>query len=300
MEAHKQWPSLPYQTWLETYETLHLYTQVAGKIKLALAPFLNEWWHVALSVWARGITTGPIPYQSRVFEIRFDFVSHNVEIIDSLGNFSSIELTPRPVAEFYRMLMSNLNAMGIEVTIAPEAQEMEAAISIETDMVHHSYDAESVGRFWTVLASVSGVFDTFRSGFSGKSSPVQFWWGSFDLSISRYSGRACTPPAHTNRMSRIGCDEEHFAAGFWPGNSKFQEPAFYAYGYPAVPGTEHAEILPIAAYWNAGLGEFILPYEAVRTSSTPEKTILEFMKSTYELSANALHWDRTFMERTVK
>ncbi len=295
----KEWPLLPYEDWFDTYETLHLYTQVAGKIKLALAPFLNEWWHVALGIWARGITTGPIPYRSRIFEIRFDFVSHKVEIFDSVGNFHTIELTPCPVAEFYRLVLSTLREMSIEVTIAPVPQEMESAIPLETDMTHGSYDPESVQRFWTILASISGVFEKFRSGFSGKNSPVQLWWGSFDLSVSRYCGRPCSPPPKANRMSRVGCDEEHFAAGFWPGNAKLQKPAFYAYGYPAYPGMERATIAPKASYWNADLGEFILHYDDVRNAPEPEAMISEFLTSTYELVANAGHWDREFLERRV-
>jgi Family of unknown function (DUF5996) len=300
MEKTKEWPSLPYEAWLETYETLHLYTQVVGKIKLALSPFLNEWWHVALAIWARGITTGPIPFGTRLFEIRFDFISHRVEIFDSIGNFHTIELAPRPVAEFYKLVLSSLNEMGIEVTIAPEPQEMENTIPLETDLVHCSYDKESIQKFWTILASISGVFESFRSGFAGKSSPVQFWWGSFDLSISRYCGQPCTAPPKANRMSRIGCDEEHFAAGFWPGNGKLQKPAFYAYGYPAAQGTERASITPKEAYWNADLGEFILHYDDVCASPSADKMILDFLTSTYELVANSGHWDREFLERKVE
>ena len=299
-EANTQWPSLPYDEWLDTYETLHLYTQVAGKIKLALSPFLNEWWHTALAIWARGITTGPIPYGARIFEIRFDFVSHTAELLDSIGNFHAIELTARPVAEFYRLVMSHLHDMGIEVTVAPAPQEMDGSIPLGTDMTHRSYNAESVQSFWTLLAAISGVFETFRSGFSGKSSPVQFWWGSFDLSVSRYCGRPCAPPPKANRMSRIGCDEEHFAAGFWPGNSKLQKPAFYAYGYPAVPGLERSALSPKEAYWNADLGEFILHYDEVLASASPDKMILDFLTSTYELVANSGKWDRKFLERKVE
>ncbi len=299
MEEKLLWPQLPYKDWLATYDTLHLYTQVAGKIKLALSPFLNEWWHVALALWARGITTGPIPYRTRIFEIRFDFVLHKVEIFDSFGNFHTIELTPCSVAEFYQRVLSTLHEMSIEVTIAPEPQEMENTIPLETDHVHCTYDKESVKRFWTILSAISGVFENFRSGFSGKASPVQFWWGSFDLSVSRYSGNPCTAPPHANRMSRIGCDEEHFAAGFWPGSGKLLQPAFYAYGYPVVPGTEQSVIAPNEAYWNSDLGEFLLHYDDVRASSSPEKMILEFLQSTYELVANSGNWNREFLERKI-
>ena len=300
MADTNHWPALPYDEWQDTYATLHLYTQVVGKIKLALSPFLNEWWHVALAIWARGITTGPIPYRSRIFEIRFDFISHNLEIFDSVGNFHSIELTPRSVAEFYRIVLSTLQEMGIEVTIAPEPQEMENTIPLESDSVHCSYDRESVRKFWTILASISSVFETYRSGFAGKASPVQFWWGSFDLSVSRYSGRKCSPPPYANRMSRVGCDEEHFAAGFWPGSGKLLQPAFYAYGYPAAKGIERASIPPDEAYWNSDLGEFILQYDDVQASSAPEKMILEFLTSSYAIVANSGNWDREFLERKVE
>jgi hypothetical protein len=300
MADTNNWPSLPYEAWVETYETLHLYTQVVGKIKLALAPPLNEWWHVALDLWARGITTGPIPYRSRIFEIRFDLVSHRVEIFDSIGNFQVVELTPRPVAELYRLVLSSLREIGIEISINPDSQEMDAVISLENDMDHRSYDQESVRRFWIILVSIAGVFENFRSGFLGKSSPMQFWWGSFDFGLSRYSGRPCAPPPKANRMTRVGCDEEHFAAGFWPGSGKLLKPAFYAYGYPAIPSVERAVISPKEAYWNSDLGEFILHYEHVLDSATPEKMITEFLTSTYELIANSGNWDRAFLERKVR
>ena len=294
------WPSLPYEDWRDTYETLHLYTQVAGKIKLALSPFLNEWWHTALAVWARGLTTGPIPYRNQIFEIRFDFISHKVEIFDSAGSVKTIDLVPRTVAEFYKLVLSSLREIGIEVFIAPAPQEMENTIPLETDTVHCSYDPESVNRFFTIIASLEGVFEKFRTGFSGKSSPVQFWWGSFDIAISRYCGRPCSAPPKANRMSRIGCDEEHYAVGFWPGSGKLLKPAFYAYGYPAAPGIEKSPLMPKKAYWNADLGEFILHYDDVLASPSPEKTITDFLTSTYEAVANSGHWDREFLERKIE
>jgi len=294
------WPPLPFEDWSDTYETLHLYTQVAGKIKLALSPFLNEWWHVALAIWSRGITTGPIPFENRIFEIRFDLVSHKVEILDSAGSIKTIELVPRPVAEFYKLILSNLREIGIEVVIAPAPQEMESTIPLESDIVHCSYERDSVSRFWAIIASLEGVFQRFRSGFSGKSSPAQFWWGSFDFGISRYCGRQCSQPLKANRMARIGGDEEHYAAGFWPGSGKLLKPAFYAYGYPAIPGIDSAKIMPKEAYWNKDIGEFILHYDDVRSSPSPEKMINDFLTSTYEAVANLGKWDRKFLERKVE
>ncbi len=294
------WPPLPYNDWLNTCETLHLYTQVVGKIKLALAPWLNEWWHVALTPWARGLSTGMIPYGHRLFEIRFDFISHSLEIQDSLGHSHTIELTPRPVAEFYTLVIGGLQEMGIEAAIAPAPQEMpEDIIPLDRDFEHHTYDRGAVGRFWQVLSQVSGVFEQFRSGFSGKASPVQFWWGSFDLAIARFCGRPCSAPPHAGRLARIGGDEEQFAAGFWPGDGRLRQPAFYAYSYPAFPQLSTTRISPNAAYWNAELGEFILHYENVRASADPERAILDFLTSTYEAVANLGKWDRAFLERKI-
>ncbi len=294
------WPALPYEEWLDTFETLHLYTQIPGKIKLALSPFLNEWWHAAYGIWSRGITTGPIPFEHRLFEIRFDFVSHVVEILDSVGNRKPIELLPRPVAEFHRHLMSALREMGIEASITSTPQEMESKIPIVSDTTHRSYNREAVQRFWTILSQVAGVFEQFRPGFSGKSSPVQFWWGSFDLAVSRYCGRPSSAPAHSNRMARVGGDEEHFAAGFWPGDGRLTQPAFYAYHYPAVPELQNAPIQPKEAYWNTDLGEYILHYDDVRKSPSPEQAILEFLTSTYGAVADISHWDRAFLERRIR
>ncbi|HEX5315920.1 MAG TPA: DUF5996 family protein [Candidatus Kapabacteria bacterium] len=295
----ERWPALPYEEWIDTYETLHLYTQISGKIKLALAPALNEWWQVAYGVWARGITTETIPIHDRLFEIRFDFISHAVEILDSIGNKNVIELSPRPVAEFYRLLMSALREMGIEVAIASAPQEMENKIPLDQDTSHRSYDREAVSRFWTILSHIAGVFEQFRSGFSGKSSPVQFWWGSFDLALSRYCGRPCSAGPNAHRMERIGGDEEHYAAGFWPGDGRLKEPAFYAYPYPNLPAFQNASVAPREAYWNTELGEMILHYEDVRTSSNPERAIIEFLTSTYEAVANLSNWDRAFLERKI-
>ncbi|MFI5201999.1 MAG: DUF5996 family protein [Candidatus Kapaibacterium sp.] len=293
------WPALPYDEWLDTYETLHLYTQIPGKIKLAFSPFLNEWWHVAYGIWARGITTGPIPFEHRIFEIRFDFISHAVEILDSLGEKKAIELQPRPVAEFYKLLMSALREMSIEAAITSAPQEMEDAIPLDQDRAHRSYNRDAVQRFWTILSQVAGVFEQFRSGFAGKNSPVQFWWGSFDLAVARFCGRPASAPPHSNRMARIGGDEEHFAAGFWPGDGRLTQPAFYAYRYPALPELRDASIRPMKAYWNTDLGECILHYDDVRKSPSPEQAILEFLTSTYEAVANLSHWDRAFLERKI-
>ena len=295
------WPELPYADWKATYETLHLYTQVVGKVKLALAPRLNEWWHAAYHLWARGITTGPIPYHSNLFEIRFDLISHTVEMLDSRGATQTLELSPRTVAEFYHLLFTKLDAMGIQVQIAPAPQEMpEDPIPLDQDTVHSAYDREQVARFWHVLSHVTESFERFRSGFLGKASPVHFWWGSFDLNITRFSGKLCAAPPKAGHLARVDCDEEHFSAGFWPGSEQFPEPAFYSYGYPSPVGLESHPIPVEGAGWNSAMGEFILPYNTLRAATRPEEEIMRFLASAYEAVATLGKWDRSLLERKAE
>ena len=299
MSMKPEWPALPYFEWLDTHETLHRYTQVIGKIKLVLAPFLNEWWHVALHPWAQGLTTGIIPYEGRLFEIRFNFVTHELTILDSIGGAVSIKLQDRTVAEFYVLVLSKLKELNIEVQIDPKPQEMEDTTPLDKDTSHFRYDEKAVERFWDVLQRVTGVFEKFRSGFSGKASPVHFWWGSFDLGLTRFAGKLCDPPPNSGRLARVDCDEEHFSAGFWPGDTRFPEPGFYAYIYPAPNNIDKQRIRPTEAAWNPNLGEFILPFETVRRSADPQLVILDFLTSTYEVSANVGNWDRGFLERKI-
>ena len=295
------WPALPFDHWHETLDTLHLYTQIPGKIKLTLSPTLNEWWHAAYHFWARGITTGPMPYRSKLLEIRFDFFSHSIDILDSTGTAKSIELVPRTVAEFYRLFLSKLDLMGIPITLMTAPQEMpEDSIPLDQDTVHRTYDRDAVERFWVVLSQVSAVFEQFRSGFFGKASPVHFWWGSFDLNLTRFPGRSCNPPPKAGRLARIDCDEEHFSAGFWPGDKRLPQPAFYAYAYPSPHGLESAAIRPAQAEWNPMMGEFILRYDDVRNARNPEQCIIEFLTSTYNAAADLGRWDRKFLERKIE
>ncbi|HEY3874246.1 MAG TPA: DUF5996 family protein [Candidatus Kapabacteria bacterium] len=294
-----EWPALPYSEWLDSYETLHLYTQVIGKIQLALSPHLNEWWHVAIHPWARGLTTGIIPYDGRLFEIMFDFTSHQLSLFDSTRAIRVIDLADRTVANFYALVLSKLDDLNIAVTIDPKPQEIDIATPFPEDTSHFRYDEPAIERFWRVLSRIVGVFEQFRSGFSGKASPVHFWWGSFDLNLTRFSGNLCSAPPHAGRMARIDCDEEHFSAGFWPGNATFPQPAFYAYSYPALPGIEKQSVQPKSATWNPSMGEFILPYDAIRSLSDPGQAILEFLQSSYEAIATLGKWDQAILERNV-
>lgn len=294
------WPSLDYSEWLDTYETLHRYTQVVGKVKLALSPFLNEWWHTALNPWARGLTTGIIPYDKGLLEIRFDLLSHKEELLFSDGTTYSRELAAMNIAENYAWVTSSLTEMGIVVHLNPTPQEMEDTLSLDTDTLHHIYNPSDAERFWRVISLVAIPFEKFRSGFFGKASPLHFWWGSFDLNLTRFAGRMCEPPPKSGRLARVDCDEEHFSAGFWPGDKRFPQPGFYAYSYPASKGVEKQIIRPAEAHWNPVMGEFILPYEVVRVSPDPERAILDFLNGTYEAAANLGNWNRAFLERKVK
>jgi len=292
------WPALPLDDWKPTYETLHMWTQIAGKVKVQLCPFLNEWWHVALHVTARGLTTSTIPSAAGVFEIGFDFIDHTVRISTSDGRSSSVALFPRSVADFYAELMAALRSLEIAVSINTIPDEVEDRTPFEQDEVHAAYDRDAVGRWWQIVVRVSRVLEAYRSGFSGKSSPVHFWWGGFDLNQTRFSGKPAAPPPGASRMMRLAEDQENVAAGFWPGGGKLSGPAFYSYIYPEPPGVRDAEIRPGPAYFARDLGEFVLPYDAVRSQAAPEDAILEFLRSTYEVQATLGGWDREKLEGT--
>ena len=293
------WPPLPLEAWQDTYDTLHMWTQVVGKVKLELCPYLNEWWEVALHPTARGLTTLPMPIERGALEISFDFVDHNLRLCTSSGEVKVMPLIPRSVADFYHEFMATLRAMGIEVTINTLPDEVEQPIPCDTDHVHASYDPEYANRWWRILIQASKVFARYRSPFFGKSSPVQFFWGSFDLSETRFSGQPAEPPKGANRILRLAEDEQNIAAGFWPGGGKVAGPAFYSYTYPEPAGFKAASVEPSAAHYDADIGEFILMYDDMRRASSPEKTLLEFLQSAYEAGANLAHWDRQRLERPV-
>jgi hypothetical protein len=291
------WPALPYLAWKDTLETLHMWTQVVGKVKLELVPFLNHWWQVGFTVTARGLTTSTIPFGHRVFQVDFDFLDHRLAIHVSDGSSRSIPLLPRSVADFYQEFMAALKELGIPVQITTNPVEVETTIPFDRDQVHASYDPDSVTRWWRILLQTDRLLQAYRTPFVGKSSPVLFWWGSFDLSETRFSGRPAPERAWPARWMALGADQEQASAGFWPGSGTVQEPAFFAYTYPEPPGYRDATIRPDAASYHLDLSEFILPYEEVRRSSSPDQLILDFFQSTYEVGATLAGWDRAALER---
>ena len=291
------WPALPYAEWEPTLATVHMWSQVVGKVKLALTPFLNDWWNVTFAVTARGLTTQAIPIHRRLFQMDFDFIDHRLWIHVNDGNSRSIPLAPRSVADFYAEVMSTLASLDIHVQINTMPVEVEDGIRFDQDRVHADYDAAYVDRLRRLLQSVSRVLERYRTPFIGKNSPVQFWWGSFDLSTTRYSGRPAPVRQWPARWMAMSAAQEQALAGFWPGNARMPEPAFVAYTSPEPPGCRTAALQPEAAYFHPELAEFVLPYARVREAPDPEKLILDFYRSTYEIGATLAGWDRDALER---
>lgn len=295
------WPELPYAAWRDTCATLHLWTQIVGKIRLSRTPWLNHSWHVALYVTPRGLTTSPIPDGARTFQIDFDFIDHALRIATSDGAQQQLPLTAQSVASFYAGVMAALAALDIRVTIDETPNELPEPIRFSQDTRHASYDPDAVRRFSQVLVSADRVFKQFRTGFLGKASPVHFFWGSFDLAVTRFSGRRA--PRHPGGVPHLSDDvaaeaysHEVSSAGFWPGGGAIDYPAFYSYAYPEPDGFRTTRVGPDAAFFSKDLGEFILSYDAVRTAAQPDETLLEFLQSTYEAAANAAKWDRDALE----
>ncbi|GAC1463440.1 MAG: DUF5996 family protein [Chloroflexota bacterium] len=292
------WPALPYGDWKDTCETLHMYTQIVGKVKLELCPFLNQWWEVALHVSARGLTSGPIPWRDRTFDVEFDFVDHRVHIRVSDGSARTIALESRTVADFYRLFMEALQSLHIEVAITTMPSEVAGAVPFDRDTVHGTYDGAYARRWWQILLATERVMNRFRTPFHGKSSPVNLFWGGFDLNHSRFNGEDAATDPTADRMMRYGENEANFSTGFWPGNE--QAPAaFYAYMMPAPAGVETASIKPEGAQFVPAMGEFFLPYETARQSLSPEDAILAFFQSTYEACADLAGWNRAALEGNV-
>ncbi|NCJ08202.1 hypothetical protein GS597_17150 [Synechococcales cyanobacterium C] len=296
------WPSLSLAAWQDTYATVHRWTQIVGKIRLALAPNLNHWWQSTLYVTPRGLTTSVIPYGTRTFQISFDFLDHQLQIETSDGMIKRIPLTPRSVAEFYQTVMTALSEIGIEVRIWPMPQEIAEPLRLDQDDQHSAYDPEYAQRFWRILVQVDRVMTLFRSRFMGKSSPVHFFWGSFDLAVTRFSGRRAPEhpggvPNMADWVTREAYSHEVSSCGFWPGGGAVVEPVFYAYAYPAPEGFQDYPVQPQAAFYSSEMQEFILPYEAVRQADDPDAALLTFLQSTYEAAANLGHWDRAALER---
>jgi hypothetical protein len=294
MADSQSWPPLPLAEWQDTYRTLHMWLQIVGKIRLALSPPLNHWWHVALYVNSRGLTTGPVPYAKGLFEIQFDFLEHELRISTSGERFVSRPLTAEPVAAFYAGLWELLASLGIAVTINSKPQEIPNPIPFERDTVHRAYDPEYANRFWRILVSSAKVMERFRGHYIGKCSPVHFFWGSCDLACSRFSGRLAPP--RRGAISGPAYSHEVSSAGFWPGGGLVDGPAYYAYTVPKPDGLEAAQIRPDAAKWNPQLSEFILMYDDVRNALSPEDCLYEFLASTYEAGASLGAWDRAALE----
>jgi len=289
------WPELPLAAWQDTCATLHMWMQIVGHIRMTLTPLVNHWWNVPLYVSARGLTTSPIPYQHRIFEIRFDFIAHKLIIETSEGAVKSMDLRPRSVADFYREIMRELHSLDIDVKIHASPDEVPNPIPFAQDEVHKSYDPEYAHRFWRILVSSDTVLKDFRSRFIGKCSPVHFFWGSFDLAVTRFSGRPAPP--RPDVISREAYSHEVSSAGFWPGGGDFKSPAFYSYTAPEPPGFKTYPIRPAPALYHTGLSEFVLMYDDIRTASSPERELMEFLQTTYEAGANLAKWDRAALER---
>jgi hypothetical protein len=296
------WPVLQFDEWKDTLATLHMWTQVVGKVRLALEPMSNHWWQVPLYVTTRGLTTSPMPCgDGRTVQIDFDFVYHTLTFSDCEGENSVLALTPMPVAEFYRQVMERLRALAIDVRIRTTPVEVHDAIPFDRDYTHASYDKNYVHRFWRALIQADRLCKLFRSRFTGKVSPVHFFWGSFDLAVTRFSGRKAPPhpggiPNTPDSVTREAYSHECSSAGFWPGGYGL-EAMFYAYAYPEPDGFAQAHVKPSAAYYNAQMKEFMLPYEAVRQAADPDEDVLAFFQRTYEAAADLGTWDRAALER---
>jgi hypothetical protein len=295
------WPELPYESWSDTCSTLHMWSQIVGKVRMELSPPLNHYWHVTFYVSAEGLTTSPIPDGGRNFEILFDFLRHELVIRVSDGSGRSFDLEPMSVAAFYNKLMSSLAELGIEVSISAKPNEVPEAIPFPQDTVHSSYDPEYAARCWQALIQIDRVLKVFRGGFYGKASPVHFFWGGFDMAVTRFSGRRAPPhpggvPNCPDYVQYESYSDEVSSAGWWPGQGA-GEPMFYSYAYPQPEGFASHPVRPEAAHYHEGMGEFLLPYEAVRIASDPDAALLEFLQSTYEAAAELGNWDRNKLER---
>jgi len=295
------WPELPTAAWRETYETLHLWTQIIGKIRLARSPWLNHSWHVALYVTTRGLTTSPIPDGARAFQIDLDFIDHALRISTSDGATRQSALAGQSVASFYTSIIADLAELGIRVAIDEMPNELPEPIRFSQDNRHASYDPDAVRRFLQILVNADRVFKQLRTGFLGKASPVHFFWGSFDLAVTRFSGRRAPrhPGGVPHLSDEVACEaysHEVSSAGFWPGGGAIDYPAFYSYAYPEPAGFRATRVRAEAAFFSEGLSEFILPYDAVRTAAQPDQALLEFLQSTYAAAANAANWDRDALE----
>jgi hypothetical protein len=301
MTATNLWPELPSAEWKDTYDTLHMWTQIVGKIRLAVTPLVNHWWNATLYVTPRGLTTSAMFYKGRLFQINFDFIDHLLLIEANDGSTKTITLRPRSVAEFYQETMAALGSLGMPVTIWTTPVEVPDRTPFENDQKHAAYDPEYAQRFWRILVQVSRVLTEFRSRFIGKVSPVHFFWGAFDLAVTRFSGRPAPSHLGVPNCARFVMVEayshEVSSCGFWPGGGPVNEPVFYAYAYPEPQGFKDYHIKPAEAFYHTEMSEFLLPYDVVRTAKSPDEVLLSFLQSTYEAAATRAKWDRHALER---
>jgi hypothetical protein len=298
------WPSLPLEAWSATFDTLHLWTQIVGKIQVVQCPWVNHSWHVTLRVTSRGLTTLAIPHDTRTLQIEFDFISHELVIKVSDGQIATIPLRPQSVAVFYRRLMGELETLSLPVKIHRTPNEIAEPIPFDQDDTHSAYDPEYAARFWRILVQTHRILQEFRAGFIGKCSPVHVFWGALDIAVTRFSGREA--PKHPGGIPHLpdwvtqeAYSHEVSSCGFWPGGGVVPYPAFYSYAYPEPAGFSKAQVKPQEAFYCTELGEFILPYDVVRASDSPDRTLLEFLQSTYDAAADLGKWDRQSLERTL-
>jgi Family of unknown function (DUF5996) len=304
MTNDEAWPALPLTAWRDTCATLQLWTQIVGKLRVAATPWLNHSWHSALYVTARGLTTSPIPHAAGTFEAQFDFIAHRLLILTDRGGEAAVPLRPQTVADFYAAVMAALTQLGVPCAIDRMPNELADAIPFDRDRVHAAYAADYAHRFWRVLLQADRIFKQFRTGFIGKASPAHFFWGSFDLAVTRFSGRRA--PLHpggvphlSDAVAQEAYSHEVSSAGFWPGGGAVDDAAFYSYAYPLPAGFDKATARPAAASFNTTLGEFILPYEAVRAAPDPNATLLDFLQSTYDAAADLGKWNRAALECAI-
>ena len=296
-DSPESWPALALSDWAGTCDTLHMWTQIVGKVRMALSPTVNHWWQVPLYVSARGLTTSPIPYRNIIFEIEFDFIAHTLNIVTNRGENKSMKLYPRTVADFYAEFLALLVSLDIHVKIWPMPVEVPAPIRFDQDTTHSSYDSRFVNAFWRILVTSDCIFKEFRSRFIGKVSPVHFFWGSFDLAVTRFSGRLAPERAGADRMTREAYSHEVSSVGFWPGGGDIHGAAFYSYAVQQPAGFAERTVRPAKAFYQSQMGEFLLMYDDVRASESPRDAVLDFRQSTYEAAADLGKWERRALER---
>jgi hypothetical protein len=299
LDRFEAWPELPLSAWADTYATLHMWSQIVGKVRLAMSPPVNHWWEVPLYVSARGLTTSPIPYEKGIFEVQFDFIAHKLDIVTIGGEIRSMRLVPCAVADFYAEFMEMLRSLEIDARIWRMPVEVPNPIRFDQDRTHASYDSEYAHRFWRILVTVDSIFKEFRSRFVGKVSPVHFFWGSFDFAVTRFSGRRAPERAGADRITREAYSHEVSSVGFWPGGGEMKGAAFYSYAAPEPAGFGDLPVRPAKAFYSKQMNEFFLMYDNVRAADSPGDALLEFCQSTYEAAADLGKWDRANLERPV-